>query len=175
MCLFISLFKGIVYKLRHIIICMTYQEDGHEIQGEKILEDRVTAIKNIPKSYEMRMRGYIWKQSSNEWEINRPAFAGSDYISQTTLMISSYCEGPNLITKKGPEKFLRQFSDAFFRMLTMAVNDITVKQEDMRSIVKVFKDIMDNIGDIIVDENSRDIVKGIIAFKEKTEGLNEFN
>lgn len=150
-------------------------EDGHEIQGEKILEDRITAIKNIPKSYEMRMRGYIWKQSSNEWEINRPAFAGSDYISQTTLMISSYCEPPNLITRKSAEKYLRQFSDAFFRMLTMAVNDLTVKQENMRAIVKIFKDIMDNIGDIIIDGNSRDIVKGIIVFKEKDDRLNEFN
>lgn len=133
--------------------------ENFDISGEGKLPDKISAIKNLAKSYNMRTRGFGWNTSNDSWIITGKALAGSDFINETTGIITSFAEPANLMTTKEPQKFLMEFADAFFRVNTMAVNDISIPQVTYRALIKMFKDTMSNIGDIIT--GSREVYKEI--------------
>lgn len=123
--------------------------ESNEISGERNLPDKVTAIKNLAKSYDMRMRGFKWDSSNDKWLPSGKALAGSNFITQSVGIITSFAEYANLITTKTSEKYLMEFADAFYRVNTMILNDESIPQENYRAVIKMFKDTMSNIGDII--------------------------
>lgn len=120
-----------------------------DISGERNLPDKITAIKNLSKSYEMRLRGFKLDSSNDKWGISGKALAGSDFIAQTTGIITSFAEPANLMTTKTPEKYIMEFADAFYRVNTMLLNDESIPQQNYRAVIKMFKDTMSNLGDII--------------------------
>ena len=134
-------------------------QESFEISGEHKLPDKISAIKNLAKSYNLRVRGFSWNTSNDSWIIAGKALAGSDFINETTGIITSFAEPANLMTTKDPQKFLMEFADAFFRVNTAAVNDLSIPQSTYRALIKMFKDTMSNIGDIIT--GSREIYREI--------------
>lgn len=143
--------------------------ENYGIAGERTLLDKFTALKNLSKSYDMKMRGFKLDTSNDNWVIAGKALAGSDFITQSTGIISSFSESANLITTKEKEKYMMEFADAFYRVNTMILNDQSIKQENYRAIIKMFKDTMSNIGDIIT--GSRAMLDPI--FKNKELGTND--
>jgi hypothetical protein len=142
---------------------MGYQENN-EITGERNLPDKITSLKNLAKSYDMRMRGFKWESSNDKWVIAGKALAGSNFITQSVGIITSFAEYANLMTTKTKEKFMMEFADAFYRVNTMILNDESIPQELYRAVIKMFKDTMSNIGDIIV--GSKETMKKIFEKEE---------
>jgi hypothetical protein len=120
-----------------------------EIQGERKVKDKITALKNLSKSYEMRMRGFHQNTTGDSWYASGVALAGEDFIRQSSGILNSFTESVNLITDKDREKFVMEFLDAFYRVNTMALNDPTVPTENYRAVIKMFKDTLSNTGDVI--------------------------
>lgn len=131
--------------------------NSEEITGEETLRSKSTALKNMAKSYEKRVSGWGWNQNDNSWEIKGPALAGSQLIQDSTSIILSFCETANLITTKDELRFKAQFFDAFHRINAMCTNSRQVFQERYRAFIKIFKDTMQNVGDIIV--GSRKLIR----------------
>jgi hypothetical protein len=149
------------------------QLTGAAIQCEDNLTDKVTAIKNFAKSYEMRLRGGVFNTSTNSWLIKNKALVGDDFISLTTGILTSFCENSNLFTTKDKDKFLFEFADAFFKVNVMCLNDDSLKEEKYKPALKMFKDTMSNVGDIIT--GSKEDIKGIFDKYEEQETVsNEF-
>lgn len=129
--------------------------ETYDIQSERNLPEKITAIKNIAISYNLLLRGYQINPATNKYEISGKALIGSSFIKATTNILHSFCEYANLITTKSEEKFVQEFADAFFRVNVMLVNDDTRTKETYRPVIKIFKDRMSSIGDIIT--GSRDL------------------
>lgn len=122
---------------------------SHDITGERSLPDKITALKNLAKSYNMKMRGFELDTSNDKWLITGKALSSSDLITQSTGIISSFAENANLMTGKTPEKYMMEFADAFYRINTAILNDMGTPAENYRAVIKMFKDTMSNVGDII--------------------------
>ena len=144
-----------------------------QMQGEQSLSGKITSIKNFAKSYEMRLRGGTFDSTSNSWIIKNKALVGDDFINITTGILTSFCESANLFTDKDYDKFLFEFSDAFFKVNVMCLNDISLKERKYRGVLKMFKDTLSNIGDIIT--GSKDSLKDIFKhYEEPPEKVEEF-
>lgn len=138
--------------------------DNHDVTGEKRLHDKITALKNLAKSYDMKINGFKLNTSNDSWQISGEALATSMFITQSTGILSSFAENANLITTKTYDKFVMEFSDAFFKVNGMIVNDPGIAQENHRALIKMFKDTLSNIGDIIV--GSKEMMKKIFENPE---------
>ena len=151
------------------------QGESHDVTGEGTLPDKITALKNLAKSYDMKMRGFKLDTSNDKWVIAGKALSGSDLITQSTGIISSFAENANLMTTKPPEKFLREFADAFYRINTQILNDMSTPMENYRAVIKMFKDTMSNIGDIIT--GSKSSLEGIFKIERfnNPNGNDEYN
>jgi len=148
-------------------------EQSYDVSGERSLPDKITALKNIAKSYDMKMRGFKLDTSNDKWTIAGKALAGSDFITQSTGIISSFAENANLMTGKTPEKFLMEFADAFYRINTAILNDMSIPAANYRAIIKMYKDTLSNIGDIITV--SRSTLKDIFrTYEIKEQGESEY-
>lgn len=151
---------------------MTYNKQlSSTITGEVKLTDKVTAIKNFAKSYEMRLRGGTFDTTTNSWVIKNKALVGSDFINLTTGILTSFCENANLFTTKKADKFLFEYADAFYKVNGMCLNDISIKENKYRPALKMFKDTLGNIGDIIT--GSKDSLKDIFKKYEEMEDQRE--
>lgn len=128
--------------------------ESYDITGERNLPDKLTALKNLAKSFDMKMSGFKLDTSNDKWVIAGKALTGSDFITQSTGIISSFAENANLITTKTADKFLMEFADAFYRTNVMLLNDMSIPQDNYRAVIKMFKDTMSNIGDIITGSKS---------------------
>ena len=123
--------------------------ENFDISGERSIPDKITALKNMAKSYEMKMRGFKLDTANDKWVISGKALAGSDLIIQSTGIILSFAENANLMTSKSPEKFMMEFADAFYRINVAILNDMATPASTYRSVIKMYKDTLSNIGDII--------------------------
>lgn len=135
-----------------LILLMAHE--SLDITGERSLPDKITALKNLALSYDMKMRGFKLDSSNDKWIIAGKALAGSNLITQSTGIISSFAENANLMTGKTIEKFMMEFADAFYRINTMILNDMATPEKNYRAVIKMFKDTMSNIGDIITVSRS---------------------
>ena len=147
------------------------QLQSSTIQGEKKLTDKVTAIKNFAKSYEMRLRGGVFDTTTNGWVLKNKALVGSKFINLSTGVLTSFCENANLFTTKDKDKFLFEFADAFYKVNGLCLNDVSVKESYYRSALKMFKDTLSNIGDIIT--GSKDSLKAIFDKYEEDRAVSE--
>lgn len=123
--------------------------ETNEVQNETNIKDKITALKNLSKSLEFKLLGYMYNTSSDRWVIRSKALAGSDFINKVVGMVNTFTENANLITTKRTEGFFMQYADFFRRLNNLLLNDESVPADNYRSIVKMCKDTMVNIGDII--------------------------
>lgn len=128
--------------------------NNYEVSGERNLPDKITALKNLAKSFDMKMNGFKLDTGNEQWIIAGTALAGGTLINQATGIISSFAENANLITTKQAEKFLMEFTDAFFKVNVMILNDPNTPSENYKAVIKMFKDTLSNIGDIITGSKS---------------------
>ncbi len=126
-----------------------------EVTGEKTLPDKLTALKNLAKSFDMKMKGWTQDTSNDNWVISGKALAGSVLINQATGILSSFAENANLLTTKDADKFLMEFTDGFFKVNGMILNDPATPGENHRAVIKMFKDTFSNIGDIITGSSRK--------------------
>ncbi len=123
--------------------------ESYNVAGERNIHDKVTSLKNLAKSYEMKMRGFGVDTTNEAWKPMGKALSGKEFITQSSGIIYSFAEPSNLMTGKSPEKFMMEFADAFYRVNTMILNDQSTPASNYRAVIKMFKDTLSNVGDII--------------------------
>jgi len=119
------------------------------IAKETDLTNRVTQINKIALSYRMILEGKTFFEETGSFKQTGPAIAGKKFISLSYGVINSYSNESNLITEKDFDKFAIQFMDAFEKVNNLILRDRSISEKDYRVIIKLFKDKLMNIGDII--------------------------
>lgn len=150
-----------------------YIASSSQMNEGKTIPDKITALRNMSISYEMRLRGGVFDTNTNSWIIKNRALAGENFINNTTGIITSFCENVNLFTTKNREQFILEYSDAFFKVNNMALNDLTINEQNYKPVIKMFKDTLGNIGDVIL--GSKDSLKGVFdKYETPREEVEEF-
>lgn len=116
---------------------------------DKSLQDKVTRIKNVAISYRMILEGKTFIEEEGAFVQTRPAIAGNHFTSLSYGIVNSFAEDSNLLTQKDLEKFNIQFIDAFVKIEMLSLRDRSICERDQRAILKLFKDTLINIGDVI--------------------------
>lgn len=126
----------------------------YEVSGEKNLPDKITALKNLATSFDMKMKGFKLDTGNEQWVISGTALAGGNFINLATGILSSFAENANLLTTKNMDKFIMEFTDGFFKVNVLILNDPNTPSENYKAVIKMFKDTLSNIGDIITGSKS---------------------
>ena len=133
--------------------------ESYEGVSEKSIPDKITTLKSLAISFEMKCKGFKFDVANNKWVPSGTgmALAGSNTIDAGSGIIATFAENINLITSKDIEKFTMEFTDAFFKFNVMLLNDPATPAENHKPVIKMFKDTLSNIGDIITSS------KGLIG------------
>lgn len=119
------------------------------ITKDKNMSDKVTKLNEIATAYKMILEGRTFIEEDNGWKQTGQAIAGKKFIALSYGIINSFSQESNLLTQKDIDKFNIQFIDAFEKVNNFILRDRSVSERDSRIIIKMFKDKLTNIGDII--------------------------
>ena len=138
-----------------------------ELKGK----DRVSAIKSLVRSLELRLRGYEWNDKGTKFKYTGNALAGNSVISKAVGLLQPFCEESNLITTKNKETFSKQKYEINSTFNATLLTDISCPASNYRVIMKMFKTTLQNIGDIIL--GSRNIIDSFYGSKTDEESKAE--
>ena len=139
--------------------------DAPKIQSEA---KELLKINNIALEYKYTLEGKTLDESEGKWIQTGVALAGYEFIKITFSMINSYAELANLVSGKTQTDFYMQYKDSVKKQFILVRKDRSIEAKNKSSVMKLFKDKLLNIGDIIcnTDGNMASIVKGLEAKKD---------
>jgi len=116
-------------------------------------KDRIVSINRIAENYEMTLLGreLVTRGESEIYVQKSKAIAGNSFVKLTGALLRSFADESNLIGSKSIEDFRMQFIDAFNKASSSMMRDRTISELNHRNILKLFKDRLWNIGDIITN------------------------
>lgn len=129
------------------------------------IREKLISIKSLVRSLELRLMGQVWSGKGDSYIYKGSALCGSDLINKAVALLQPFSEEGNLITSKFDRTFYKQkwrvshvFNDA-------CMVDNTVYANNYRTVIEMFRDTLQNIGDIIL--SSRGEVRGILNGAEE--------
>ena len=123
------------------------------LKASKNVSDNVLKVNRIAESFKNVLEGKEFDEENNEFVQSSTSIAGSSFIRLSYGLLNSFSESSNLVTKKDINKFNIQFEDAFRKVNSAVLLDRTITDKDARMVIKLFKDKLCNIGDIITNTN----------------------
>lgn len=140
--------------------------DAPKIQSEA---KELLKINNIALEYKYTLEGKTLDESEGKWIQTGVALAGYDFIKITFSMMNSFAELANLVSAKKQLDFYMQYKDSVKKQFVLVRKDRSIIAKNKSSVMKLFKDKLLNIGDIIcnTDGNMDSIVKGLEAKKDE--------
>lgn len=144
--------------------------DAKQINSEA---KELLRINNLALEYKYTLEGKTLNESKGKWEQRNLSKAGNDFIDVTFSMMNSYAEQANLITSKSKDDFYMQYKDSVRKQFVLVRKDRSITANLKSSIMKLFKDKLLNIGDIICNTkgNMEAIVKGLEAKKKEEDWI----
>ena len=113
----------------------------------------MTSINRIAENYEMTLSGRELqkKGDTDVWVQTGKSIAGNSFIRLSGALLRSFADESNLISDKTIDDFRLQFMDAFNKASATIMRDRSIAETNHRNILKIFKDRMWNVGDIITN------------------------
>jgi len=145
-----------------------------QIETDKNISEKVTKINSISMNYKFILEGKSFIPEDNVYKQTSLALAGKRFINLSYSILNSFSEESNLITKKDMDKFIVQFEDAFVKVNDAGLLDRTISEKDLRLIIKIFKDKLMNIGDIITG-SSGNMDKVFTKYQDDLDNDRNFN
>jgi len=127
------------------------------------LENKTFEIQKIISEFEYRLHGYMWKENGNKLSYDGNALAGEVVIQKIILLLHSFSKEIIMISNKKSETWAKQ---QFLTGITI-VEILTKEQESIASNYKAIViscfNTLKNIGDVICNDNSKDVLKSFFG------------
>lgn len=123
----------------------------HKI-GDNI-QEKVTNISKFVMDFRMILEGKQYLEDKSGYQQVGKALCSFSTISKLAGIITNYSQNSNLITKKDEDKFNIQLYDAWTKQQNVLLRDKATPEVNHRTITKIFKDCLVNIGDIITNSD----------------------
>ena len=141
--------------------------DG-DINLEQDHKQELTDIKIFIKRMKAKLEGYEWAGNEKYYQTNE-AIASNDIISVATGLLESFTHESNLLTMKSDREFALQVYRTSMTFLDYCINSNGMRVEYWKSVWRIFKNAIENIGDIIL--GSKSIVSDMLTQAEKDKGI----
>lgn len=140
--------------------------------AEASLRDKITSIRKLVRSLEERLRGSEWSGKGETFTyVGRP-LAGEHVIAKATGLLQPFTEEANLITTKREEMFAKQKWRVAHIFNNTCLLDQTVTAANFPTVVEMFRDTVQNIGDVILE--SRGTMNSIFTEPEERRESGEY-
>lgn len=131
-------------------------EEQSLISFDQGKDSKLLQLQNIAREYKATLEGKTRADQSDSDKIvfkqTGKALASRNFIHITHSILYSYADQANIASNKTIDQFFIQFKDAFDKVQNMALRDSTISDRDHSGIIKLFKDKLLNIGQIITNE-----------------------
>lgn len=143
---------------------------------DKDVSKKVTKLTLLAMSYRMTLEGKSYDEEKGGYKQTGQALAGRRFISKSYGIINSYASEANLLTQKDIETFAMQYWDACRKVFNESLRDRSISEKNQRIILKIFKDTLFNIGEIITGskENMAKVFGRIEEDKKREDDLGRF-
>ena len=116
--------------------------------------DKITNIKNLARSFELRLLGYEWDDAGQKFRYNGNVLCGTETAKILVGLIQPFSESISLIGELDRLTYEKRFYN-----LMRTVNSKLIKQEDCPTenyevIWEMFKNTLDNITDVTIKSKS---------------------
>jgi hypothetical protein len=146
--------------------------DTVEFAPTDLLMNKITSIKKMVATLELRLAGYEWVADGNKFIYTGNVLAGSIVIAKATGLLQPFSEDANLFTTKEFKMFAKQkweINSTFNDTLLLEMGAIA---PNYKIIMKMFKSTLQNIGDIIL--GSKRPLQGLFAGDQPQENRRDF-
>lgn len=137
------------------------------------LQEKVTQISQFAMDFRMLLEGKTYKEEKGGYMQTGPALSSKDSINKLVGIVQNYSQNANLISKKDDEKFSIQLYDAWTKAQNVLLRDRATPEKNHRVILKIFKDCLVNIGDIITNTDQN--MSKIFSAFQNNDNLNMNN
>lgn len=142
---------------------------------DKEVSKKVTKLTQLAMSYRMTLEGKSYDEEKGGYKQTGKAMAGQRFIAKTYAVLNSYASEANLLTQKDIETFVMQYWDACRKVFNESLRDRSISERNQRVILKIFKDTLFNIGEIITgSKDNMAKVFGRIEEEKKEEEWGKF-
>jgi hypothetical protein len=140
-------------------------EDSIDVSQNK-LRDKATEIQKMISEYEYRLRGYVWESNGQNMYYQGNVLAGEMVIQKIILLLHSFSKEIILISNKSKETWAKQLYRTSYQLISILTRDIESTAESYKVIFYSFYNVMQNIGDIIGGNNSKDFLSKMFGFEQ---------
>jgi len=135
--------------------------------GEQTLNDKITSLSKIIKSFRMSLEGYVWTGTDEKYYNTNKPLCDSRIIDQLVALLTPFTNDVNLITIKDVSTF-------YYQQLYICreVNKILHKSPysytpTYTQVFLIFDDTFQNISDIIL--GSKSLIRSMTSINEEQE------
>lgn len=135
------------------------------IKGEKA---NILRLNNIATEFKAILEGKEKQEGTETYVQTKRALASQSFINSSYGILNSFSEQVNLVSSKDMDTFYIQFADAFRKINNMILKDRAIQPSNYSVIIKMMKDRLLNIGEIIT--NNKGNMESIFARLEDETG-----
>jgi hypothetical protein len=112
------------------------------------LTDKITAMRWITRSVELRLLGYEWDKSGNKFVYKGTALTGKDTASKFVGLLDPFTAEINLFSKKEFQKWVQQRYEIATTFNEWVLNAPDVPAGNQKIVLKIFRNTLQNIADV---------------------------
>jgi len=132
-------------------------EDSIDMDEKHGIQDKATSLRRTLRTFELRLKGFKTAKDGTKYVYTGEVLAGSTVIQKGVALLQSFTEDVNLITGKQDRTFSKQKYRLCTTFNTVLLNDGTCLAENYSTVMQMFMDTIQNVGDVILQ--SRDLLK----------------
>lgn len=134
--------------------------------GENKLATKSMQIQQLISHFEYRLLGYMWKSNGEKYYFTGNPLMGDESIQKTMLLLHPFSREVLLISNKQDFMWQKQLLRTRLEMAALLTKAVDVHINDSKEIWRSFSNLLFNIGDIIVNKNSQEFLKGFFKFEQ---------
>lgn len=140
-------------------------DDSIDVSQNK-LKDKTTEIQKMISEYEYRLRGYLWESNGSNMFYQGNVLAGDSVIQKIILLLHSFSKEIIMISNKSKHSWAKQLYRTSYQLISILTREIESPAESYKVIFYSFYNTMQNIGDIIMNNNSKDFLSKMFGFEQ---------
>ena len=138
------------------------QEDNIDVSDNK-LENKTFNLQPMINQFEYRIRGYSLKNNGEQLEFKGNVLMGVDSINGTATLLQPFSREINMISNKKELKWAFQNYKTRGDFNRALLKNYDIPARSIPILWRSFSNLFDNIGDIIVNKNSSQILSDFLG------------
>ena len=138
------------YSDRDLLSDFSYMRDFPDeisLDSYKDIRDKVTAMRWITRSVELRLLGYEWDKSGSKFVYKGNALTGKETASKFVGLLDPFTAELNLISKKDFQKWVQQRYELATTFNEWVLNSSDVPAQNQKIVLKIFRNTLQNLAD----------------------------